>query len=81
MQDTEFRPSRIIRAYGTPAYGIFTVPCGSIEEAVREGTRLAENRVDFEENFTVVYWFEGMDRDFVPVPSELVEAVKREVLA
>lgn len=55
-------------------------PCGSIEEAVREGARLAENRLDFEDNFTVVYWFEGKYRGFLPVPSELVEAVKQEVL-
>ena len=39
------------------------------------------NTTDFVENFTVVRWFEGRTRDFDPVPSEQVEAVKREVWA
>lgn len=81
MPKADFRPCRLIRGYGTPAYGIFTFPCESVESAVREAVHLAENRSDFVENFTVVRWFEGRTRDFDPVPSEQVEVVKREVWA
>ena len=73
----DFRPSRIIRGYGSPAYGIFDIPCDSIESAIRQAVGLAENRSDFEENFTVVRWLEGRARDFEPVPAEQVDVFKR----
>lgn len=76
---SDFRPCRIIRGYGTPAYGIFEFPCDTIEDALERGSHIAENPADFRENFTVVQWFgeDGPDGvEYRPVSDSVIEMLK-----
>ena len=79
MPTGEYRPCRLIRGYSTPALGIFDIPCGTIEDARREGSHLSENPKDFRENFTVVRWFEEPvdGREYEAVPEDIVSFLKQ----
>ena len=76
---SDFRPCRIIRGYGTPAYGIFEVPCATIEDALECGRHMAENTRDFDENFTVARWY-GEDgpegKEYALVPDTVIGMLK-----